>query len=678
MKKLYLYIVVLLNSISFLHSQNNWQLLNPQPTYLPGFQIDFIDDNHGFILTNAHLLETFDFGESWTINSNYLHASEFDFSENLGVVVTGVPSYNKITFDSAKTWQNFNTPESGFHTAKVFESHKIYLTNSSKLHITDDYGDNWLTYDLPFNQVIQSHFINEQIGFICSGNGKIAKTVNGGESWDLIFTDNINFLSMYFVNENLGFAYADNHTLFKTINGGASWTTKTLDYEMYDFHFVNDQVGFGVGETGKIYKTINAGESWIPRGYNNVIYGSPRFAAVYFKSENEGIISGQRGMILKTNNSASTWSPYSFLYDPIWGGCLFDEVGYVHTLEKLYKTVDGGQNWSTTNKPSNSGMIRKIQFFDDNNGIMLAGKPNYDDITKLYKTIDGGQTWSILNSDEDARKSTIQFINESLGFAYATSPFYRMQITTNGGQSFQDLDYESEYFDINFVSENIGYSIGYGWNRIFKTIDGGLTWNVHYIDNNGIKDIEFLNAEVGYMLTSRIYKTIDGGNTWIMLPSLGEYIDVINFYTTEKGYAIDDDNVVYHTINGGESWNISTSFYNEIKNIKITGQNVLLYGDYGLIAKTNTNHMSVNDFPINPKYEIQVYPNPSSNLINIKIDQSLTINRLEIYDFTGKLISQKLTNETNYSIKNLSAGIYILKVYTKEKETFSTKLIVKK
>lgn len=665
-----------------LFGQNDWQLLNPSPTIQQGFQIDFVDENHGFILTNKNLLETFDFGENWSINIELISASDFDFSSNIGVIV-GASTDNRITFNSGLEWQSLNVPADGFKSVKLFESGKIYLTSSTKLYISENYGTSWITYNLPYGQVVKSFFINEEIGYICSQNGEISKTSNGGQNWDLQYDYQYipgNFKTIYFANENLGFAFRDHSGLLRTDDGGETWTETDFPYDIYDFQFVNDQVGFMAGEMGKIYKTVNGGLTWTPKNYDNTIYGTPWYFGIYFKSESEGIACGQRGMIIKTTTSGNSWQPYSFLYDPIWGGQLFGEIGYVHTLADLYKTTDGGLNWFTSNKPTNIGMVRNVQFFDENSGIMLAGSPTSDDVTKLFKTNDGGQTWSILNG-ESSRRIRIEFVNENLGFAYAIAPGYHMQITTNGGKSFQNLGWDTNYYDFDFVTENIGFSRNYLGNRIFKTLDGGHTWDNHYQASDTIYDTQFINEQIGYMVSGccRVYKTEDGGVTWNQTATspVSDYINKISFYTSEKGYVIDDDGIIYHTSNGGQSWTISTNefYYRFVRDIHIIDNHALLYGDNGIIAKVNTNEMNVSDFPINTKFQIQIYPNPVTEILNIEIDEPLTFNKIEIYDMTGKLVLSTLSNKNILSTKNIDKGIYILKVYTKQNEIFSTKFI---
>ena len=55
-----------------------------------------------------------------------------------------------------------------------------------------------------------------------------------------------------------------------------------------------------------------------------------------------------------------------------------------------------------------------------------------------------------------------------------------------------------------------------------------------------------------------------------------------------------------------------------------------------------------------------VYPNPTSEKINISVDNFNGNIQIEVYDLIGN--SLQLTNETTLSLKGYSKGIYILKV----------------
>ena len=67
---------------------------------------------------------------------------------------------------------------------------------------------------------------------------------------------------------------------------------------------------------------------------------------------------------------------------------------------------------------------------------------------------------------------------------------------------------------------------------------------------------------------------------------------------------------------------------------------------------------------------INVYPNPVSNVLNIKSDER--IESIEIYSLEGKLMS-RTTNTNSINVAEFSNGIYLLKVQTVNK-IYQTKI----
>ena len=75
--------------------------------------------------------------------------------------------------------------------------------------------------------------------------------------------------------------------------------------------------------------------------------------------------------------------------------------------------------------------------------------------------------------------------------------------------------------------------------------------------------------------------------------------------------------------------------------------------------------------------DIEVYPNPSDGVFNVRSNENLHLNQLQLFDIHGKLISNINTNGAHFyplSI-NLQNGIYFLKVKTK-KGVISKKIII--
>ncbi len=182
-----------------------------------------------------------------------------------------------------------------------------------------------------------------------------------------------------------------------------------------------------------------------------------------------------------------------------------------------------------------------------------------------YRTTDGGKTWTSLPSLLGA---PIKFFNHNK-LGYCNGGDYR---STDGGFSWV---YQSERgVIIDFPTDSIGYSLGYGGNlaiQIGKSHDGGANWShtvVPVLGKNSswrvvrLRYIAFRDADHGFVALDgeapdgsgggpiALY-TADGGNTWThnRAPA-GEELLFLRDSTWIVGYFNDRPEITYDDFNG--------------------------------------------------------------------------------------------------------------------------------
>lgn len=104
-----------------------------------------------------------------------------------------------------------------------------------------------------------------------------------------------------------------------------------------------------------------------------------------------------------------------------------------------------------------------------------------------------------------------------------------------------------------------------------------------------------------------------------------------------------------------------------------------IYFDFNEPIITNTAWITIDELPIGPSLVISiisnsiisedqdyinVYPNPTDNLINIQLDLNNELSLMNLYDMNGRLVrNEKLFDELNsINLEGLSAGIYSLQI----------------
>ncbi len=83
-----------------------------------------------------------------------------------------------------------------------------------------------------------------------------------------------------------------------------------------------------------------------------------------------------------------------------------------------------------------------------------------------------------------------------------------------------------------------------------------------------------------------------------------------------------------------------------------------------LIACPTLNPLSNNQFGLNG---FNIYPNPATAVLNIDLDDNLTLNKIIIIDISGKIVIEQIENTNSVNVENLSNGMYIIKMFSENK-----------
>jgi photosystem II stability/assembly factor-like uncharacterized protein len=233
-----------------------------------------------------------------------------------------------------------------------------------------------------------------------------------------------------------------------------------------------------------------------------------------------------------------------------------DHGWYGNGEGKLYRTTNGGANWSKVwDQPGT--FIRALGFIDEKVGFLGNVGTNYypgvADTHPLYRTDDGGVSWTPVTAPGIEKVAGICGID--------ILPVRRM---------FQG---ESRTGHIIHAAGRVG-----GPAMIMQSLDDGLTWRVIDLSKQAgmILDVKFLDPRNGFVCASGvdpdgngealILRTGDGGNTWEAVYKSGrrqENCWKMSWPSKRVGYATvqsyDDaptntHRVIIKTTDGGKTW----------------------------------------------------------------------------------------------------------------------------
>ncbi|HEU4872435.1 MAG TPA: SBBP repeat-containing protein [Pyrinomonadaceae bacterium] len=394
-------------------NSSNFPLMNPiQATIGPpqsGFQLDAfvtkLNSDGSALIYSTYLGGTgFDGGLAIAVdsaNNAYVtgRSESVDFPLVAGALRTRSPMHKSV--DGAANWSNDNygfTGASAAFAGSVVTDLAIHPTQPSTLYAG-------------------------------TGNG-VFKTTNGGRTWSAINNGllNRNVVALVMDPSTPSTLYAatagsviGNTGVYKTTDSGNSWNLRSNGITSPDLvSLAIDPVtpntlyaGFSVGGPGShLYKTTDGADNW------NLVGTPPPSvpASIAIDPLNHTTLYVADGGVHKSIDAGATWQSLglsganarSVAVSPLTAGLV-----YAGTREGLFKSVDGGSNWSLI--PSVSGKV----VFDpvsSSTAYLLSAEfmPNPSFIQRpqgVFKTTDNGQTWIRMNKGIESSVPTALVIH---------------------------------------------------------------------------------------------------------------------------------------------------------------------------------------------------------------------------------------------------------------------------
>ena len=244
----------------------------------------------------------------------------------------------------------------------------------------------------------------------------------------------------------------------------------------------------------------------------------------------------------------------------------------------LWKSVDGGNNWTTgtDNLPVIGVSSIAIDPTNTQNMLIVTGDADASDTYSIgiLKSTDGGNSWNTTSlsyniSDEETINKVI--INPNNPDSVYAVTNLNIMISTDAGSNWAIIGSLGRWRDIEFKPGNpsVIYAAkqSNGNSNVYKTIDGGANWSKI---NNGVASngkyrpliaVTADNPEVIYALYSAsdygfhgLYKSSDAGDNWVLQSNspniLGRETDGSDsggqsWYDLSLGVAPNNENLVY-------------------------------------------------------------------------------------------------------------------------------------
>lgn len=334
----------------------------------------------------------------------------------------------------------------------------------------------------------------------------------------------------------------------------------------------------------------------------------------------------------------------------------------------LFTSTNRGVTWSAKNTNLGTGASPLIA----DGGYLYAGTWGQG----VYLSTDKGNTWIVKNNGLPSSFPVLDLIINNTGlYACGTGGIFHSRdnaatwenISLAGTVQAASVIAAGDTIISSFVSQTV--------TGVYKSNDGGAIWTL-IGPNTGLNDTRIRKFALAYntifaasdgdMGTGNVYVSTDNGNSWTAGNGLNDQghnypqkfitFNQTIFLATAKG--------VYKSDDHGLNW-MNTGCMN-VMSLAIIGDTLFAGTGYQGIWKRRLSEMAGSSEAIKENGGLVVYPNPSSEKINIGFKKYSSVGNtlVSIYNIQGELLFQQpLKKEiTELDISGLEKGVYIVRL----------------
>lgn len=330
---------------------------------------------------------------------------------------------------------------------------------------------------------------------------------------------------------------------------------------------------------------------------------------------------------------------------------------YLSTSGGFYRSLDAS-SWIKIHAVRTSGGSLAVLPTGE---IYIFGYDSYELST------DNGSSWRTVTQDGFSTRTVVVDSTGTL-FAGQNDPVYISHdkgatwIKTNPGASPNFFDVSAFFLapDGSLFAGNQGITGGY----LYRTTDHGAHWRLMHAEQ--MSDVASVEVYPTTSIILRYYdKTLrsdDNGATWstISTSAGAAYPHSAVFQYESIGFALVPGGKVVGTIDGGETWDSTTSYFDR------ASFTALYRGKPGELFAASNEGLYKLEFTANvnvPSAQppFVLYPNPSTKSVTIVVTSSARPTHVAIYDAVGRcVLSQAATTQADCVLPTdqLPAGTY--------------------
>jgi VCBS repeat-containing protein len=146
--------------------------------------------------------------------------------------------------------------------------------------------------------------------------------------------------------------------------------------------------------------------------------------------------------------------------------------------------------------------------------------------------------------------------------------------------------------------------------------------------------------------TYKIYRSVDNGD----FEELGSVSSSNTSYNDEDATVIFGSSYEYYISIAVDQCNVDLGKNEQFNTVELKSNRLLV----------SDGTASIDDF--NNLNQLVVFPNPSNDMLNIKLSEGITLYEIKIYNTLGQVVLE--TKDLKFPIENLASSTYFMKIFT--------------
>lgn len=578
--------------------------------------------------------------------------------------------------------------------------------------VTSNAGLSIISRPLPLPEEVSGmSFWNGSFGYVSTIEGKVFRTTNAGSSW-LDLSPNIPeaINGFYLFATSVLYASGNEGRVISSFNSGANWNTQIqsdTENNLKEIMFFDFQFGIAVGENGQISYS-NGGATWttLPSLANE------NFNALAKLDEENAIVVGDGGKIFKTSDKALTWKEIEVeTTEDLLDVDFFDNnVGFIAGKNGLtMQTGDGGETWliipSGTSRDLNSisaaNPLVAYTVGDDGTFLSYSCIPpegslsaitgagfsclNVETYSILDPVIEGAQlVWRVdggkIVSGQGTSQVEIEWTNPGRNGVFVS----RRNFCGSGETSFMEVLVDQIPIITNQIVGEGSVCLGEDFSYSLPGLNGvNYEWTAtggEIINGQGTSSILVRWSEEGSQELKMKPSNTCGEGEEVSKPILvksqalfpGEINGGILVAPGEEVYTVSEVNESSYVwavvgdgariIEGQGSASIRVAWEQEGDyQIEVRSQNAC---GFSSVSSLSVQVSLITGVEPNERFELMIYPNPSSGVLYLESESLSAWNSVEIINQTGQSITKaSIGSSQNLLIfQDLPRGVLFLRL----------------